>query len=68
MAKGKRVKDGNDEKAAEAKLEVDIINRIVLFYTSKDTTHEQRLKIWETVEKIMTESPDTPKPDDTDKA
>jgi hypothetical protein len=52
MAKGKKAKDGNDKKAAEDKLELDIINRIVLFYTSKDTTHEQRLKVWEALEGI----------------
>jgi hypothetical protein len=66
MAKGKKAKNGNDKKAAEDKLELDIINRIVLFYTSKDTTHEQRLKVWEAVKGIIPELPDAPKPDDTD--
>jgi hypothetical protein len=50
--------------AAEDKLELDIINRIVLFYTHKDTTHEQRLKVWEAVKGLIPEPPDEPKPDD----
>jgi hypothetical protein len=69
MAKGKKAKNGNDDKkAAEAKLELDIINRIVLFYTNKETTHEQRLKVWEALEGIIPKPPDAPKPDDTDGA
>jgi hypothetical protein len=83
MAKGKKGK-GDDKKAkeikkareakeaAEAKLERDIITRIILFYTNKDTTHEQRLKVWEAVKGIIPEpptpKPDEPKPDDTDGA
>jgi hypothetical protein len=67
MAKGKKAKD-DEKKAAEAKLELDIINRIVLFYTNKDTTHEQRLKVWEALEGIIPKPPDEPKPDDTDAA
>jgi hypothetical protein len=64
MAKGKKAKD-DEKKAAQAKLELDIINRIVLFYTNKDTTHEQRLKIWQAVEGIIPKPPDASKPDDT---
>jgi hypothetical protein len=67
MAKGKKAKD-DEKKAAEAKLELDIINRIVLFYTNKDTTQEQRLKVREALEGIIPDLPDEPKPDDTDEA
>jgi hypothetical protein len=72
MAKGKKGKGDKEaekaKKAAEDKLELDIINRIVLFYTNKDTTHEQRLKVWEALEGIIPKPPDEPKPDDTDGA
>ena len=54
------------KKAAEDKLELDIINRIVLFYTNKETTHEQRLQVWEALKGIIPEPPAEPKPDDTD--
>jgi hypothetical protein len=66
MVRGKKAKD--DEKAAKDKLELDIINRIVLFYTNKDTTHEQRLKVWEALKDMIPKPPDEPKPDDTDGA
>jgi hypothetical protein len=72
MAKGKKGKGDKEaekaKKAAEDKLELDIINRIVLFYTSKDTTHEQRLKVWEALKGIIPEPPDETKPDDTNGA
>jgi hypothetical protein len=68
MAKGKKGKGDKEaeeaKKAAEDKLELDIINRIVLFYTNKDTTHEQRLQVWEALKGIIPEPSDEPKPDD----
>jgi hypothetical protein len=67
MAKGKKAKD-DEKKAAEDKLELDIINRIVLFYTNKDTTHEQRLQVRDALKGIIPNLPDEPKPDDTDGA
>jgi hypothetical protein len=67
MAKGKKAKE-DEKKAAEAKLELDIINRIVLFYTNKDTTHEQRLQVRDALKGIIPNLPEEPKPDDTDEA
>jgi hypothetical protein len=70
MAKGRKGKGDKEaeeaKKAAEDKLELDIINRIVLFYTNKDTTHEQRLQVWEAVKDIIPKPPDEPKPDARD--
>lgn len=66
--KGKKSKKEAEEEAARLKLEREIIARIIHFYTNDNTTYEQRLKVWEAVEKIMLESPETPKPDDTGEA
>jgi hypothetical protein len=63
-----KTKMGKDKKENEGKPPKDltplqIINQIVLFYTNKNTTDEQRYKIWEAVAKIMYQ-PDPPEPDD----
>ena len=72
MAKGKKGKGDKEaekaKKAAEDKLELDIINRIILFYTNKDTTHEQRLQVREALKGIIPDLPDDPKPDNTEEA
>ena len=72
MAKGKKGKDDKEakkaKKAAEDKLELDIIYRIIHFYTNKETTHEQRLQVRDTLKGIIPNLPDDPKPDDSDGA
>jgi hypothetical protein len=58
-------KKRNEEKPPKDLTPLQIINQIVLFYTNKNTTDEQRYKIWEAVAKIMYQ-PDPPasEPDD----
>ena len=72
MAKGKKGTGDKEaekaKKAAEDKLELDIINRIILFYTNKETTHEQRLQVRDALKGIIPNLPDEPKPDDSDVA
>jgi hypothetical protein len=70
MAKGKKGKGKKkkDDKPTERATEIDIINRIILFYIDESTTHEQRLKVWEAVKDMIPKPPDEPKPDDTDGA
>jgi hypothetical protein len=63
MAKGKKKKDDNSEKTPENLTERDIIFRIIVMYTSPETTPAQRFKIWDSVQKIIA-TPDDPKLDD----
>jgi hypothetical protein len=58
---------GKEDKPHEDLTPLQIINRIVLFYTNKNTTDEQRYKIWEAVAKIMYQ-PDPPNSDESDGA
>jgi hypothetical protein len=59
--------DGN--KPPETPTLLQIVNQIILFYTNKNTTDEQRYKMWEAVAKIMSQ-PDPSKtgPDDSEGA
>lgn len=48
-----KTKMSKDEKPPQELDTRQIINQIVLFYTNKNTTDEQRIKIWEAVKKII---------------
>jgi tetratricopeptide (TPR) repeat protein len=48
-------------KPSEAQKILEIVNRIILFYTSKDTTDAQRYDLWEAVQKVI----HPPGPDET---
>jgi hypothetical protein len=64
MGKGKKE---NGKKHPQVQTVKDMMFRIMEIFTSRNTTDEQRRRMWEAVEKIAAE-PDTPKPDDVDGA
>jgi hypothetical protein len=64
-----KVKMGKDEKPPEASDTRQMILRIVSFFTNKNTTNDQRYRLWEAAQEIMAESePSNPEPDDSEGA
>jgi tetratricopeptide (TPR) repeat protein len=64
-----KAKMGKEEKSPETPTLLQIINQIILFYTNKNTTDEQRYKMWEAVAKIMSQpDPSKTEPDDSEGA
>jgi len=63
-AKMRQRKKGQSKKNSNVVTEKDMLIRLMEIFTNDDTTDEQRRKIWEAAEKILSE-PQQPESDDT---